>query len=326
MAKLKSFRDLQQQKKITDEEHDLDLADMQECLLQKQIIENATLKSQSDKNAFTENPLRGHEITKEYRTKMMDWMVEVCTSFKCNKRAYFLATQIFDQYASQCHQKQFKALTNKDVHSIGITSMYLASKYEDIYPLHSKIVSDKIAHKAISGREILRKEEEFLRLFDFQIDFITHFDYYEVYDDLLQRKVKATATKASSSEVDKMFKMITTMAMFFVKMCIQNIEFSKYLPSVVNIAAFKAAVDAFKVSKSSSHMPREEICEILSNEIKQVVATERQMITGFTTDFHFKLVMESYSQKQNRPYNEYLTSAKMQISDSKIQEVSSEIL
>lgn len=56
--------------------------------------------------------------------------------------------------------------------------MYLASKYEDIYPLHSKIVADKIAHKAVSAREILRKEEDFLKTFDFQIDLVTHFDFY----------------------------------------------------------------------------------------------------------------------------------------------------
>jgi Cyclin, N-terminal domain len=45
-----------------------------------------------------ESPIQGHDISKEYRTKMMDWMVEVCTSFKCTPRAYFLATQLFDKY------------------------------------------------------------------------------------------------------------------------------------------------------------------------------------------------------------------------------------
>ena len=33
--------------------------------------------------------------------------------------------------------------------------MYLASKYEDIYPLHSKIVSEKIAHGAISPQDMI---------------------------------------------------------------------------------------------------------------------------------------------------------------------------
>lgn len=31
---------------------------------------------------------------------------------------------------------------------MGLTSMYIASKYEDIHPLHSRIIADKIAHGA----------------------------------------------------------------------------------------------------------------------------------------------------------------------------------
>ena len=42
-------------------------------------------------------PLDGHKVTWDYRTKMIDWMVEVCTTFKCSHRAYFLAVQIFDK-------------------------------------------------------------------------------------------------------------------------------------------------------------------------------------------------------------------------------------
>ena len=65
--------------------------------------------------------------------------------------------------------------------------MYLASKYEDIYPLHSKIVSDKIAHKAISAKDILKKEKEFLDLFDYDMDFVTHYDFHQTYSDKISR-------------------------------------------------------------------------------------------------------------------------------------------
>lgn len=48
---------------------------------------------------------------------------------------------------------------------MGVISIYLASKYEDVYPIHSKIVSDKIAHGALSQKLILDQELEFLELF-----------------------------------------------------------------------------------------------------------------------------------------------------------------
>ena len=60
-----------------------------------------------------------------------------------------------------------KVLKNSDVHSIGVVSIYLASKYEDVIPINSFIAHDKISHKAISQKDILTLEADFLRTFDF---------------------------------------------------------------------------------------------------------------------------------------------------------------
>jgi len=86
-------------------------------------------------------------------------------------------------------------LTNKDIHAIGVTAMYLASKYEDVYPLHSKIVHEKIAHRAIAAKDILSKESQFLRLFDFQIDFVTHLDFHQTYTDKIARRLSNYQTR-----------------------------------------------------------------------------------------------------------------------------------
>ena len=96
---------------------------------------------------------------------MVDWMIEVCTSFKCSKRTWFLAVLIFDKYLIL--NKNKVVFENSDVHLIGVVCMYLASKYEDIYPLHSKTVHEQIAHKAIPQKQILHMEGEFLKLFGF---------------------------------------------------------------------------------------------------------------------------------------------------------------
>lgn len=67
--------------------------------------------------------------------------------------------------------------------------MYLASKYEDVYPLHSKIISEKIAHGAITQKQIIDKEREFLALFQFEVDFITHFDFHQTYTDKIEKQM-----------------------------------------------------------------------------------------------------------------------------------------
>ena len=53
----------------------------------------------------------------------------------------------------------------------------MASKYEDVFPIHSKVASEKIAHGIISPKDIVKKEAEFLLLFDYNIDFVTIFDF-----------------------------------------------------------------------------------------------------------------------------------------------------
>ncbi len=131
------------------------------------------------------SPFLRHEITWDYRTKMVDWMVEVCTSFKTSERAYFLAVTLFDNFLRRVPRK----LQNADVHLIGVGCMYLASKYEDIYPLHSKTVAEKIAHKAFSQGQVTKKEGEILRLFDFGIDFVTPFDLFQTYLTLVSSRV-----------------------------------------------------------------------------------------------------------------------------------------
>ena len=65
--------------------------------------------------------------------------------------------------------------------------MYLASKYEDVLPLNSKVVSEKIAHGIITPKQIVDKEREFLQMFQFQMDFITPYDFWQTYSDKVEK-------------------------------------------------------------------------------------------------------------------------------------------
>lgn len=93
-------------------------------------------------NFLTENSLMKHKITPALRARMIDWMIEVLTNFKCDDQTFFLAVRLMDRYFKN------KAETREigDLHIIGVTCMFIASKYEDIYPLKMKMVHEKIAH------------------------------------------------------------------------------------------------------------------------------------------------------------------------------------
>lgn len=126
-------------------------------------------------------------ISSEFRTKMTDWMVEVCSSFNCQPRTYFLAVTIFDKYLIAC-RRHGMVQQDADVHLLGVSAIYLASKYEDVVPLHSKVVAEKIAHGAVEPKIITAKELEFLRMFEFQMDFATPFDFWQTYTDKVEKQ------------------------------------------------------------------------------------------------------------------------------------------
>lgn len=55
-----------------------------------------------------------------------------------------------------------KGLPITDLHLVGVASIFMACKYEEIYPVKLSVVYEKIAHKKISVEQILKKEGEIL--------------------------------------------------------------------------------------------------------------------------------------------------------------------
>ena len=65
-----------------------------------------------------------------------------------------------DRYFKNCQNP----LKITDLHAIGVTAMFLASKYEDIYPLRMKTIDERIAQKKIPVEDIKRIELDMLKV------------------------------------------------------------------------------------------------------------------------------------------------------------------
>lgn len=77
---------------------------------------------------------------------MVDWMVEVMTSYKCTDRTLFKAIEVMDQY----YMKTQSVEKARDLHLVGVTCILIANKMEEVYPLKIRILHEKIAHKKLS--------------------------------------------------------------------------------------------------------------------------------------------------------------------------------
>ena len=108
---------------------------------------------------------------------MVDWMIEVLTNFKCDDQTYFLSVAMMDRYFKGC--KEPKKVS--ELHIIGVTAMFLGSKYEDIYPLKMKTVHEKIVHERISIQAIKALEMDMLRTFSYKIHAPTVLDFLKVF-------------------------------------------------------------------------------------------------------------------------------------------------
>jgi hypothetical protein len=103
---------------------------------------------------------RHEQINFCLRARMIDWMIEVLTNFKCDDQTFFLAVSLMDRYFKGCNE--IKQIC--DLHLIGVTCMFVASKFEDIYPLKMKTVFEKIAHKKIEISNIKDLELDIMKV------------------------------------------------------------------------------------------------------------------------------------------------------------------
>lgn len=171
---------------------------------------------------------------------MVDWMIEVLTNFKCDDQTFFLAVSLLDRF--------FKGKQDtrevSDLHIIGVTTMFIASKYEDIYPLKMKMVYEKIAHKKLPIEKIKGLEMDILKVINYRIAAPTSLDFLKVY----LKQVLNIGKCGKSSKQEKKDEnnniippqnpqtqeqlLIEKMSLYLAKMAVHDYELAGRLPSL----------------------------------------------------------------------------------------------
>lgn len=104
---------------------------------------------------------------------MVDWMIEVLTNFKCDDQTFFLAASLMDRYFKRCG----RVLKINDLHGVGVTAMFVASKFEDIFPIKMRTVYEKIAHKKLSVEAIKKIELDLMLTIEYRVHAPTALDF-----------------------------------------------------------------------------------------------------------------------------------------------------
>ncbi|KAK5900541.1 hypothetical protein CgunFtcFv8_025492 [Champsocephalus gunnari] len=106
--------------------------------------------------------LQGHEVTGNMRAILVDWLVQVSLKFRLLQETMYLTVGIIDRFL------QDNPVPKKQLQLVGVTAMFLASKYEEMYPPE---ISDfaYVTDKAYTTAEIRDMEMAILRVLKFQL-------------------------------------------------------------------------------------------------------------------------------------------------------------
>lgn len=103
---------------------------------------------------------------------MLDWMIEVTSSYKFTPKTYFSSVCLMDRY----FKAEEERLPITQLHIIGVTSMLIATKMDEVFPLKIKTVYEKIVHKKIDRRDLVEMEARMVQKLGFVLNCWSFYD------------------------------------------------------------------------------------------------------------------------------------------------------
>jgi len=151
-------------------------------VLSSRIYENI-LKSE---NTFRINLPAEHTVQYDMRAIVVDWLHEVASEYRFQWETLLLSVNIFDRYI------HLRPVTVEKMQLIGVTAMFLASKYEEIHPprIHDFAY---MCDSAYTNQEIVKTENEVMSVLDWNICCPTAGRFLEYYTTLYPFSAKTKA-------------------------------------------------------------------------------------------------------------------------------------
>ncbi|GFQ01533.1 putative cyclin-a3-1 [Phtheirospermum japonicum] len=102
------------------------------------------------------------DVTANMRGVLIDWLVEVAEEYKLHSDTLYLTVSYMDRFLSM------SAINRKRLQLLGVSSMLIASKYEEISPPHVEDFCD-ITDNTYNKEEIVKMEADVLKSLGFEM-------------------------------------------------------------------------------------------------------------------------------------------------------------
>lgn len=95
---------------------------------------------------------RQRNVNERMREVLIDWLVDVSVKFRLLSATLFMSVSLIDQYL------QIEEVGREMFQLLGITALFIASKYEEIYPPHMKEYINACDRTTYNKQEMLDME------------------------------------------------------------------------------------------------------------------------------------------------------------------------
>ena len=134
------------------------------------------LKSVEKNNLPIENYMNicQTDINEKMRIILVNWIIEVHFKFRLLSETLFICINIIDRYLSK------KDINRKYLQLLGVTSLFIACKYEEIYSPSSKDLIF-MTDNAYKIEEMIKMENDILNIVHFDLTYPTSLRFLEIY-------------------------------------------------------------------------------------------------------------------------------------------------
>ena len=114
------------------------------------------------------------DINHRMRAILIDWLIDVHLKYKMVPQTMYISVNLIDRYLSNNETSRAK------LQLVGVASMFISSKYEEIYPPELKDFV-YITDKAYVKSDVLDMEYKMLSSLNFDITFPTQWSFLEIF-------------------------------------------------------------------------------------------------------------------------------------------------
>lgn len=225
----------------------------------------------------------GSDIKDTSRAFLIEWVIDVQRKFRLLPETLYVAVQTCDRYLSAVKCKK------SDLHLIGITSILISTKYEEIYPpeMHELITVSENKFKKV---DILNMEFKILLALDFDFTQPSIYRFLERF-----RKISIL------QQDDQAF----FFAQYICEICLLDTYLLKYRPSEIAAAALILAGGVTKNNRMIWNKEMEKITgmklESLYKAIEDVRDFALEVNPKFLQTLKYKFSKPQYCEVANLP-------------------------